>query len=251
MAELSESRNTARDAIVRPLSRAAERPCARPGCPSPSRATLDFSYATRTARLTSLSDERSPQSYDLCANHADRTTPPHGWTLEDDRTDEVAAADRSPDELDSPKTVAVLAAALRGQPVEQASPVLDDPLREALEELQAVAMPEDAPLAETKVFVPRGVAEAVAAPLPESPTVPEQPKVVDPIDVVDELDLATLTELLTESADAPIVDEAQSQIDLLTMAVAEVRAAEPASDAPGRPVLAARDTDPEGRATLW
>lgn len=239
---------------MRPLSRAAERPCARPGCPSPSRATLEFSYATRTARLASLSDERSPEAYDLCANHADRTSPPHGWELRDERLEEPEVGERPrPDQLDSPRTVAVLAAALRGGQDEDASPVLDtDPLREALEELQAVSAADpDAPLAETRPFVPRA----------------------------GEDDLASLLEAL--EAEARGDEEAQREVEpevgveLSSSAPPVVPADEPeraprlAFDAPaddevpGRPVLARRsvgsesaadvadDRLPEDRATAW
>lgn len=34
-----------------------------------------------------LTDERVPAAYDLCVAHADRTAPPHGWQLADERSD--------------------------------------------------------------------------------------------------------------------------------------------------------------------
>jgi hypothetical protein len=235
---------------VRPLSRAADRPCARPGCPSPSRATLEFSYATRTVRLASLSDERSPEAYDLCANHADRTSPPHGWELRDERQPEPEVGERPrPDQLDSPRTVAVLAAALRGGQDEDASPVLDaDPLREALEELQAVSAHDpDAPLADTRPFAPRA----------------------------GEDDLASLLEVLEQEArDTAATDvsddprspdpsgDGTSLPPQLTFDEAVADAPREAGDdeVPGRPVLARRaaghepttdDRLPEDRATAW
>jgi hypothetical protein len=114
------------DAVVRPLSRAARRPCARPGCPSPAHARLSFSYRTREAWLDQLG-EPSPQSYDLCAPHAARTTSPQGWQLRDrrpveerDTTYGVAAA--TPPALGGEDTVAVLAAALRAVPDLPATP---------------------------------------------------------------------------------------------------------------------------------
>jgi hypothetical protein len=109
----------ASDAVVRPLARAARRPCSRPGCPAPARASLVFSYATREAWLDQLGDP-VPQAYDLCSPHADRTRPPHGWELRDRRPleDRGAAPDGAPGPgpLDEDHTVAVLAAALRAVP---------------------------------------------------------------------------------------------------------------------------------------
>ena len=138
MAQTSEHQPSDRG-VVRPLSRAAGRPCARPGCPSPSRATLTFSYEKREAWLGPLREERPPHGYDLCAAHADRTQPPRGWRFVDDRPDEDAAADT---ELGGEHTVAVLAAALHGRKPLPGTPDTDgDPLREALEELQAVSLP--------------------------------------------------------------------------------------------------------------
>lgn len=65
--------------------------------------------------LAALDPDERPETYDLCAEHADRTQPPHGWTLDDRRPDddaEVGTPDA--DDLASPRTVAVLAAALHG-----------------------------------------------------------------------------------------------------------------------------------------
>lgn len=112
--DMGEARNGARDAVVRPLSRVAGRPCARPGCPSPARATLSFRYATRETWLEALAEEPVPAAYDLCVSHADRTRPPHGWGLVDQRPAEEAPAPGVPArELGGEHTVAVLAAALR------------------------------------------------------------------------------------------------------------------------------------------
>lgn len=113
------SSSTSSRAVVRPLSRAAERPCARPSCPAPARATLHFAYATREATLGRLSDAADPQGYDLCVAHASRTDPPRGWALRDERPaeDRVAAdVPPPPRDLGSEATVAVLAAALRAVP---------------------------------------------------------------------------------------------------------------------------------------
>jgi hypothetical protein len=124
------------DAVVRPITRAARRPCARPGCPAPARASLVFSYGTREVWLDRLGDP-VPQSYDLCAPHAARTQPPHGWRLEDRRpvdeqtVTEVGGRPAAP--IGGEQTVAVLAAALRAVPDLPASP--DEP----------VTVTEDAP----------------------------------------------------------------------------------------------------------
>jgi hypothetical protein len=109
----------ARDAVVRPLARAAQRACVRPGCPSPARASLSFRYDTREAWLGRLDDEPRPESYDLCSSHAARTRPPHGWQLRDRRPREEQVDGEppaTPDHLGGEQTVAVLAAALRSVP---------------------------------------------------------------------------------------------------------------------------------------
>lgn len=110
---------TARDAVVRPLARAAQRACVRPGCPAPARASLSFRYETREAWLERLSEEPRPESYDLCSSHAARTGPPHGWQLRDRRPREEQVDGEppvTPDHLGGEQTVAVLAAALRSVP---------------------------------------------------------------------------------------------------------------------------------------
>lgn len=110
---------TARDAVVRPLARAAQRACVRPGCPSPARASLTFRYDSREAWLERLSEEPRPEAYDLCASHATRTQPPHGWQLRDRRPREEQGSDEPPSapaDLGGEQTVALLAAALRSVP---------------------------------------------------------------------------------------------------------------------------------------
>ncbi len=159
-------------APVKAIARAAGRSCSRPGCDTPPAATLVFSYEEQVARLVDLTDEREPQAYDLCGRHADRTSPPRGWDMADARV----PRDESPRRLSDDSTVAVIAAALRGEApagrievlaggrVDEAVPATDDawiddldddadgadgnddPLRAALEEVQRVAEPDhDAP----------------------------------------------------------------------------------------------------------
>lgn len=164
---------------VRAIARAAGRGCSRPHCDTPAAATLVFSYREQVARLVDLLDDPEPQTYDLCPAHADRTSPPRGWELADARP----VRSDAPRRLDDDETVAVIAAALRGETPparvsvvegglgedpdsgDPASPRADDatgttddavavdetstdtagddPLRAALEELQRVALPDD------------------------------------------------------------------------------------------------------------
>jgi hypothetical protein len=106
----------ARSAVVRPLARAAQRRCARPGCPAPASATLRFDYARRDAWIDPLLDDPEPQSYDLCGTHVGRTHAPYGWRLRDRRSEGDRLEDAppaTPADLGGERTIAVLAAALR------------------------------------------------------------------------------------------------------------------------------------------
>ncbi len=58
--------------------------CAGPGCGVPASAVLTFQYATRTVWLLDPGDV-DPTAIDLCAPHADRLSPPRGWTGHDQR----------------------------------------------------------------------------------------------------------------------------------------------------------------------
>lgn len=107
---VAQPQRQSRPAVVRSIARAGGRTCARPGCPAPARATLDFVYETREVRLDALRADPSPATYDLCESHADRTSPPYGWTLVDDRPEDPT--ERAPRLDDEQATVAVLAAAL-------------------------------------------------------------------------------------------------------------------------------------------
>ncbi len=101
------------------MLRSDERRCARPDCAAAARATLVFSYGEQQAVLTRLSDERRPQTYDLCPTHASRTSAPYGWHLRDDRPEDerrVRDTPGVPDDLGGDHTVEVLAAALRAVP---------------------------------------------------------------------------------------------------------------------------------------
>ena len=92
-----------------------------------------------------LVPDGGPETYDLCGDHADRTRPPHGWTLRDDRPDEVPVSTPDASALGSERTVAVLAAALRGQP----TAVPDDEPTVDVDALDAIA---DQPFDEPDLF---------------------------------------------------------------------------------------------------
>ena len=95
--------------------------------------TLTFRYETREARMTALAVDGGPETYDLCTDHAERTRPPHGWTLHDERPVEAPTELPDPDDLRSARTVEVLAAALRGDDGGQddAAPTTEHPADEA------------------------------------------------------------------------------------------------------------------------
>jgi hypothetical protein len=77
---------------------AGERRCQRPGCATTAGATLTFAYHSRETWIGPLAAELTPQAYDLCETHADRTAPPSGWALGDRRPTvaERAAAPGAP-----------------------------------------------------------------------------------------------------------------------------------------------------------
>jgi hypothetical protein len=57
------------------------RPCSRVNCPEEAVATLTYVYADSMAVLGPLSSKAEPHSYDLCEKHAERLSPPQGWTI--------------------------------------------------------------------------------------------------------------------------------------------------------------------------
>ena len=59
------------------------RVCVRPGCMRRATTTLRFDYAQRVVMLDPLGSHTEPGEYDLCFQHAARSTPPTGWTLRD------------------------------------------------------------------------------------------------------------------------------------------------------------------------
>jgi Protein of unknown function (DUF3499) len=72
------------------------RQCSRTSCAEPAVATLTYQYRRSAVWIDDLTPEREPYSYDLCERHADGVRVPHGWGLDDRRTEPamVAALDR-------------------------------------------------------------------------------------------------------------------------------------------------------------
>jgi len=48
---------------------------------------MSYSYADRIVYLTDLEPEAHPMVHDLCELHAGATRAPHGWVLQDERSD--------------------------------------------------------------------------------------------------------------------------------------------------------------------
>lgn len=83
------------------------RTCSRVGCGWPAVATLSFDYQGSRAWLEDLHPRKEPATYDLCSVHAERCSPPKGWTWEDRRAmpEPVLHAEpdaEAPGELDLP-----------------------------------------------------------------------------------------------------------------------------------------------------
>ena len=170
MAEPARSEPDARPGgVVRPLSRAATRRCSRPGCPTPATATLTFRYDQQHVSLVPLVADGGPETYDLCGDHADRTRPPHGWSLHDDRPTEPEAAAPDASDLGSEHTVAVLAAALRGVPAPDA--VVEKTPDAAVVDTDALDAIVDQPFDEPDLFGELDESDPVveADPAPRSP----------------------------------------------------------------------------------
>ena len=55
-------------------------------CGAPAAATMTFNYPEAAVWMDDLDGPLVGFAYLLCADHADRMTPPHGWTLTDRRT---------------------------------------------------------------------------------------------------------------------------------------------------------------------
>ena len=57
------------------------RRCSRTACGLPAVATLTYVHAESTAVLGPLADVAVPGAFDLCAEHASRTSVPMGWEV--------------------------------------------------------------------------------------------------------------------------------------------------------------------------
>lgn len=57
------------------------RRCSRNTCGLPAVATLTYAYADSTAVLGPLAEAPVPGAFDLCAEHAARTSVPRGWEV--------------------------------------------------------------------------------------------------------------------------------------------------------------------------
>lgn len=57
------------------------RRCSKTTCRQPAVATLTYAYADRAVVVGPLATFAEPHSYDLCADHATRLTPPRGWDI--------------------------------------------------------------------------------------------------------------------------------------------------------------------------
>lgn len=73
--------------------------CARPGCSEGANATLSYDYADSSVVLGPLAPESHPMSHDLCEMHADSTSVPVGWRLDDHRN--VSSLPRSSEAIAS------------------------------------------------------------------------------------------------------------------------------------------------------
>ena len=94
------------------------RRCSRTACGQRAVATLTYVYADQTAVLGPLATFAEPHTYDLCADHAARTTAPRGWEVVRLITD----FSNIPDPTDD---ITAVADAVRTQPV-RARHLLDD-----------------------------------------------------------------------------------------------------------------------------
>lgn len=68
------------------------RTCAKLRCRARARATVLLRYEDREVVIGELAPEPDPSLVDLCAEHADRLTPPLGWRINDVRSPVPAPA---------------------------------------------------------------------------------------------------------------------------------------------------------------
>ena len=59
----------------------SERTCSKATCSKAAVATLTFDYQQSIAVIGLLSPKAEPGTFDLCAEHVARFTPPEGWQV--------------------------------------------------------------------------------------------------------------------------------------------------------------------------
>lgn len=79
------------------------RSCARPGCNAEPVATLWYDYRQRTGLLDPLLADPHPMAYDLCSRHADTTSVPLGWSLDDRRRPQLSATSHDAGRVSPPE----------------------------------------------------------------------------------------------------------------------------------------------------
>ncbi len=181
MSNQSVLRSTSRSAVIFPKRAYVRRPCSRPRCAHEAEATLSFSYERRVAIVGPLGDVKDPAHYDLCMDCADRTTPPRGWQMADERT-----FDEPPritlDDIGGDDTVALLAAALGAPaPSEQPETTVEIDLTDvpAPVVVDLLAAPSSAP--STDLPPPSSDTATVGpAPAPAEPALPVAEASVEP-----------------------------------------------------------------------
>lgn len=57
------------------------RQCSKTGCRHAAIATLTYVYADSSIVIGPLATYAEPHTYDMCADHAQRLTPPRGWQV--------------------------------------------------------------------------------------------------------------------------------------------------------------------------
>ncbi len=59
----------------------SDRRCAKPLCSQAAAATVTLDYEGSTLAIGPLAPDYAAEGYDLCAEHARRLTPSHGWQV--------------------------------------------------------------------------------------------------------------------------------------------------------------------------
>lgn len=199
--------------------------------------TLTFRYETREARLTALAVDGGPETYDLCTDHAERTRTPHGWTLHDERPVEAPTELPDADDLRSSHTVAVLAAALRGDgdgDGDDAEPAADRPADETDAPDEVAGVAADTPPSATDQDGARGDDVAIQVDVAALDAIVEQP-----FDDVSDADLLAST----DEADPRPPSESGTSADALTELRALSEHPDPPPAPPARTVPGARRPD--------